>query len=241
METGIVAIHQPDFFPWLGYFNKLVMSDVFVVLDTVQYMKTGSNWSNRVMVNMQGDGRWISMPLMRAYHGVRTYREMLIDDSGPWRTRIEKTLKQYYGKAPYFRDVMGWLEAQLHLSTTSLVEYNLSFTYEVLARLNISHPGIVLASDMHGAGKGTALLISLVEGANGTAYLAGGGCAGYQEDSKFAEAGIELIYQNFIHPAYPQAGTDRFLAGLSIIDVLFNCGFGGTRQLLLDTAGRGRL
>src|SRR5262245_57551917 len=92
----LVALHQPNFFPWLGYFDKLVRADVFVVLDNVQCSKTGGTWSNRVRL-LGGDApRWITMPVVRAYSGVRLVREMQIDNEQPWRRKFLQTLRTYY-------------------------------------------------------------------------------------------------------------------------------------------------
>src|SRR4051794_9997556 len=84
----VVGLHQPNFFPWLGYFDKLVRADVFVLLDNVQFSKTGGTWSNRVRL-LAGDApTWITLPVVRAYSGVRLVREMQIDNRQPWRRKF---------------------------------------------------------------------------------------------------------------------------------------------------------
>ena len=68
----LVAIHQPNFFPWLGYFDKIRRADFFILLDDVQYPKTGAgSWSNRVKVMINGEGRWLTAPVDRSFHGTR--------------------------------------------------------------------------------------------------------------------------------------------------------------------------
>ena len=91
---------------------------------------------------------------------------------------------------------------------------------------------IVLGSTLGVEDRATDLLVRMVKAVGGTAYLAGGGTAGYQEDDKFHEAGIKLIYQEFQHPTYPQFNSVDFKPGLSVVDALMNCGFGGTSELL---------
>src|SRR5262249_17725400 len=101
----VVAIHQPTFFPWLGYFNKIARADIFVVLDNVQFPKTGGTWLNRVRLLIDGRARWVTMPVVRRYRGVRLIREMLISDEPAWRRRLEQTLRSSYGRAACFDEV----------------------------------------------------------------------------------------------------------------------------------------
>ena len=98
----IVAIHQPNFFPWLGYFDKLARADVFIALDHVQFPKTQGNWGNRVQLLVGGKAKWTTVPIRRDYHGVRRFDEMLIADEEPWRKGMLQTLRTNYGKAAAF-------------------------------------------------------------------------------------------------------------------------------------------
>ncbi len=228
----VVAIHQPTFFPWLGYFNKIVRSDQFVVLDSVQFPKKGGSWANRVKLLISGQPGWVTMPVDRNYHGVRSYGEMQVDSAGPWRDKLLKTIKTNYSRAFYFDQVFPKVELLIHNSTTRLTDYNLSAILYVAKELGIDTSGIVLASSLRTDGAGTDLLVSLVKAVNGTAYLCGGGASGYQEDQKFAAAGVNLIYQNFKHPVYEQASPGDFVPGLSVIDALMSCGFQRTSELI---------
>jgi len=66
----VVAIHQPNFLPWLGYFDKLARADTFVLLDSVQFPKRNGTWMNRVKLLVGGEPGWITVPIVRAYHGL---------------------------------------------------------------------------------------------------------------------------------------------------------------------------
>ena len=224
-NNRIVAIHQPNFLPWLGYFNKIFRSDVFIVMDNVQFQKTGGTWSNRVQIVINGKPAWLTMPIQRNYHGMKTYTEMLINNTEPWRQRLLKTIELNYRKSAYFDDVFQLLHPLISNSTDSLVEYNISIIKSIMTRLSIEESKLKLGSTLNLHSSSTDLLIEMVKAVEGDAYLAGGGALGYQEDKKFAAAGIELIYQKYITPEYDQFNASQFLAGLSIIDVLMNCGF----------------
>ncbi|MFN2533461.1 MAG: WbqC family protein [Pyrinomonadaceae bacterium] len=230
--SNIVAIHQPTFFPWLGFFNKIHRANVFVILDNVQFSKKGGTWANRVKLLVGAKPKWITMPVDRNYHGVRTYGEMMIDNGIPWRDKLLKTIHFSYGRAPHFAEVFPTIESLVSNPTPRLTDYNLSAILYLVKVFGIDVSKIVFASSLKTEGTATDLLISIVKAANGTAYLCGGGAGGYQEDEKFAAAGLNLIYQNFQHPVYEQISGQNFVTGLSVIDALMNCGFRKTGELV---------
>ena len=232
MDKKLVAIHQPNFFPWLGFFNKISVCDVFIILDQVQFSKTGGNWSNRVRIAIGGHLAWLTAPVVRSYHGVRRIADMQINNSSPWRQKMLKTLQMAYSHAPYFREIFPFLEPLVNHQTDNLAAYNIAAIRSIGERLQIPKGRLVLGSTLGTEGKATDLLIAMVKAVGGTSYLCGGGAEGYQENGKFPDNGIELRYQNFVHPTYPQINAPGFTPGLSIVDVLMNCGFETTAQLM---------
>jgi hypothetical protein len=231
MRGKLVAIHQPNFFPWLGYFNKIAAADVFLVMDNVQFSKTGGTWLNRVRLLVGGEPRWATMPVVRSYHGTRLVREMKIDNAGPWRAKLLKTVEASYRRAPHFAEVFPLVERLVRNPTDDLTSYNLSAITALVEALGLDSSKLRLGSALGAEGAATDLLVSMVEAAGGAAYLCGGGAGGYQEDEKFAARGLKLVYQDFAHPTYPQANAGEFVPGLSVIDALMNCGFERTRAL----------
>ena len=228
----LVAIHQPNFFPWLGYFNKLAHADVFVLLDNVQFPKTGGTWANRVRILINGEPAWLTMPIVRSYHGTRLISEMKINNAISWRDKMLKTLQMNYARAPFFDEVLPFISDLANNPTDSLVEFNQAAIRAMAEPIGLDISKYVVASTLNVYGTATDLLISIIKTVSGTAYLCGGGAANYQEDEKFNSAGLELIYQNFQHPLYPQVNANKFTLGLSIIDALMNLGFDGCRLLL---------
>ncbi|MEK7448140.1 MAG: WbqC family protein [Planctomycetota bacterium] len=232
MPDRIAAIHQPNFFPWLGYFDKINKADVFILLDNVQFPKTGGTWMNRVKIITNSEAQWLTAPIIRNYHGLRLIKDMEINNLTDWREKMLKTIEQNYGQCPFFKEERDYLQALINYDANNLCEYNIHAIRSLAERLGLKIPKLIIASTLKAEGEATDLLISLTRAVGGIAYLCGGGADGYQEDEKFAEAGIELVYQNFKHPVYLQANTKEFIAGLSIIDVLFNCGFEKARDLI---------
>lgn len=231
-DRKVVAIHQPNFFPWLGYFEKFARADVFVMLDNVQFPKKGATWSNRVHLLVEGRPQWMTMPIVRAYHGVRGVNEMEIDNTSPWRSKLLKTLELNYKHAPHFSQVFPVVAELVKNPTSSLAEYNRSAIESLAIGLGLDTSKLVLSSRLEAEGQATDLLIAIVQSVGGTAYLCGGGATGYQEDTKFAAAGLELIYQDLQHPVYPQKTSGEFVPGLSVIDALMHCSFRSTGAMI---------
>jgi hypothetical protein len=230
--TTVVAIHQPNFFPWLGYFDKIARSDVFILLDHVQYQKTGGMWSNRVKLLVGGRAQWISAPLDRGFHGVRALNEIEFLPGNPWREKFVKTLVANYARAPYFKPVLEFIEALILNPEPRVARYNTAAIVAICGRLGLATAGFRRSSEIGHEGHANALLISLIKAVGGNDYLCGGGAAGYQDDRQFADAGLRLTYQNFAHPEYRQGAAAPFVPGLSIIDALMYCGFDDVRAAL---------
>lgn len=228
-----VAIHQPNFFPWLGYFNKIAKSDVFILLDNVQFPKTGGTYMNRVKILVNAEGRWVTMPVVRAFHGVLPVKEIMIDNSFPWRDKLLRTLQSSYGRSPFFEETFGFLNKITGNPTESLLDFNRSTIFETATLLGLDTSKIIVESTLGVDGRKNDLLVALVKKVNGTTYLHGTGGLAYQDRDLFNKNSIELVYQNFAHPEYDQDKAGLFSPGLSIIDALMHCGIAVTRKLIL--------
>ena len=228
----IVAIHQPNFFPWLGYFAKITTCDRFVILDNVQLPKTGGTWSNRVKVMISGEGKWLTAPIVRDYHGVRNINEVEFDSRIKWRDKVLKTLDANYRKCLFFEEAMGVLGALIEHSDNNIASYNINLIQSISENIGIEKEKFVLSSSYPADMSSNDLLVHLTRACGGAVYMCGGGANSYQDEDVFKKSGIILRPQNFTHPVYPQRGIDNFVPGLSIIDSLMNVGFGGVRKLL---------
>lgn len=231
----IVAIHQPNFFPWLGYFDKINRSDIFVFLDDVQFPKKGGSWTNRVKLISGNEPRWITATLDRNYHGVRNINEMLYKENEPWREKALNTIFLNYKRAPFFEENFPFFEKLINNKNNCISEYNTHSILAINEKLGIPSGKIYTSSNLPHIGSSNELLISLIKILGGKTYMCGGGADGYQDEVLFNEAGIELKFQNYMHPEYNQQGSDEFQPGLSIIDAVMNLGWDGTRQLFKPT------
>lgn len=230
-EEIIVSIHQPNFFPWLGFFQKIIRSDIFMLLDHVENNPRSSLWTKRVQIISNGRPYWLTIPLIRSKeYNFQPINKMRISEIIKPEKHL-KTIKQNYQNAPFFCDIFFLIE-NFYLSNNPLIsERNIEFIELVCEKLSIKTERIK-SSELSPQLSSTDLLIELIKKVKGTKYLYGGLGESYQESDKFAKKHIELIPQNFKHPTYPQLNTKEFIKGLSILDALMNIGFEGVKELL---------
>lgn len=218
ISARVVAIHQPNFFPWLGYFDKIALSDVFVFLDGVSYPK--NSWVNRVRLNIQGEARWTTCPVRHASMK-GPISDVVIDNSHHWREKLLKTLDANYRRAVHFDQAMVVLEPLIRSEEAQLANFNIEAIRAISAAVGIQTK-FVRQTELSHAGTANDLLVSLVRAVGGTCYLVGGGADGYHDDSTFGAAGLQVRSQSFEQNLY--GPPDRFLPGLSIIDYLMHDG-----------------
>lgn len=239
MSRRVVAIHQPNFFPWLGFFDKIIRADVFIALDHTQFPKSEGNWSNRVRLSVNGEAAWVTMPVVRDYDGFRRIDEMQIDNRAPWRRKLRQLLRTNYGRAEAFREVFPEVEAWVETPADLVADYNLTVITAICAKLGLRSSHIVRSSALGVTGAKSELVANLVKHVGGTTYLSGDGSGGYLQDDVLTSAGLAVEYQRFAHPLYRQRAGAAFIPGLSILDAIFHGGFAGAAKMLSVTAAGG--
>lgn len=227
-----VGIHQPNFFPWLGYFDKIACSDVFIFFDDVQFPKTGGVWPNRVKLLISDEARWVTAAIDRNYHGTRIIREMSFLAKNPWREKLLKSIESNYGRHPFYGETMELIAPLLVNAEANIAEYNIQAITAIVRRLGLDTNKLKRSSGLPHCGSSNELLCSLTRSAGGETYMCGGGADGYQDEAVFNAQGVKLSFQGFAHPIYPQRGRQDFIAGLSIIDAAMNLGWAEIGNLL---------
>lgn len=216
----IVAIHQPNFIPWIGYFYKINHCDVFVLLDDVQYTKNSLINRNKIK-NTEGE-QWVTMPVLHSGNFGQNINETHLMLFEKHYNKFIRTIQTYYSKAPYFEEVMPLLVIN-DFSCDILSVLNEQLIRRVAHYLEISTP-IKKSSELHGVeGSSTNRLISICKLFGADKYLAGFGGKNYQEDTLFYQAGIEPCVSSFTYPHYEQL-HGSFVPNLSVLDVLMNNG-----------------
>jgi len=227
-----VVIHQPDFLPWLGYFHRLTGADLFIALDHVQFVTgTSRSWTHRDMIKTPQGAKWLSLRVQKAPFGT-PIRDIQLAPGLEWRQDNLNLIRENYRKAPHFAEVFPRLEELYIRPIETMAEMNLASLDLLESMLGVKTPRLI-SSQMSPQGSSTAMLVDLLQKAGATRYISGQGARAYLDENLFAQAGIELVWQTFRHPVYPQL-YGEFLAMLSSVDALFNCGLEGTRALLKD-------
>jgi hypothetical protein len=213
-----VAIHQPQYLPWLGYLDKLDSADLFIILDTVQFKK--HEWQNRNRIRTNEGWQWLTVPIIDRFP--ERIDRVAVSSGVDWARKHRHALALQYGKAPYWEPVGPALLALLERPWTRLCDLNVAALDLLCDHLGIATPRR-LASTLSAREEPTDRLIDLCRAVGGTTYLAGQGGAGYMDLARFAQADIAVSAQGYRHPEYPQRYTP-FVSHVSVVDLLLNCG-----------------
>jgi hypothetical protein len=218
----VLAMHQPNYLPWIGYFDKMRRSDVFVLLDGVQYPRARSV-ANRTRIRTANGEQLLTVPVStpKGAEGKVSYTEVVFADQ-TWRRKHLRTIEQAYRRAPHFAECLPDLE-RIVLEAESFCTMNVQLVRWIAGRLGISTPTPLMSELGEEFGPANELIVGLCRATGSDVYLSGTGARAYNDPGRLAAEGIELRYQEFRHPVYDQLG-EGFLPNLSAIDLLFNQG-----------------
>ena len=215
----IVAIHQPQYLPWLGYFHKMHRADAFVFLDTVQFKK--NEFQNRNRIKGSNGPQWLTVPVLQKLG--QDIRDVRINTTVRWQKKHIAALRSCYGRAPYFDEYRESLEHILDRPWELMSDLNIEVTRLFASLFGIDTP-LFVASEMGSfPDDRDRRLIEITRKLGGGSYLAGIGGKDYMDLSLWKEAQIDVLFQEFEHPEYPQV-FDGFTSHLSAVDLLFNTG-----------------
>ena len=215
-----VTILQPSYLPWLGFFEQMSRSDKFVLLDDVQY--TRRDWRNRTRVRINEGWAWLTVPVLQKNKFAQNLLDTRIDNSLPWRKKHLKTLRQHYCKTPFFEKYFSRCQKLYEKDWEFLFDLCLETIVFLREELGIE-TSLLRSSEMKTCGEKTERLLSICQKQSATHYLSGESARDYILEEDFSRQNIELEYQKYEHPKYPQRYSG-FVPQLSAIDLLFNCG-----------------
>jgi hypothetical protein len=213
-----VSIHQPQYIPWLPYFSKIKQSDVFVLLDDVQFQKNGLQNRNYVW-SKNGELR-LTIPV-RVNLGDHINKVAIADKKvlkNHWQS-----IEMSYKRAPYFEEVSAWMKGIYTNDVELLNDIATNFIYETLKYLNINTQ-VLLSSNLEKEGVKSDLVLSICKTLGAQRYLTGSGALDYLIQDDFKNAGIAVVFMEYKQRPYNQINTDVFIENLSIVDLLFNNG-----------------
>ena len=217
-----IAIIQPFYIPWKGYFDIINEADEFVLYEDVKY--TEHSWLNRNQIKTQMGPQWITIPVKTRGRYCQLINEAELVDSR-WAKKHYQTIQAFYSKAPYWKKYHELINELYVLieKETYISRINEFFIRELCKVLGIKTK-IRLSSDyIHTAGK-TEKLIELCSQAGASRYISGPAAKDYIETVQFSEAGIDLVWKDYSgYPEYPQM-FGEFVHSVSVIDLLLNVG-----------------
>ena len=232
----IVCCHQPDLFPWIGFFKKLYNSDVWIVLDhVINNPKNQKNWIRRVKLEVNGSSKWFSLPVVKSISnhgkGYPIFDWKYDISTHHWDERRDMIINNFR-KYKYFSDIEPLLIDFFSKNSDSLSDKNQTFIIKILKMFG-KEIHIVKSSKFNLSSFGTQMLIDCILKVKGNVYLSGDGADGYQDENLFKKNKIDLKFNNFTPSSYSQQNIIKnFIPGLSILDIICNCGVNFTKDYI---------
>ncbi len=218
-----VVILQPSYIPWRGYFDQIRRADLFVFYDDVQYDKRG--WRNRNTIKTARGLQWLTIPVYS--RGAQTHHlpihQIPIVWDHPWNADHLKSIRQSYGRAPFFDRYLPLLEQFYNRHDELLADFTMEFTVQLARELGLTQTRFMRSSSLGVAGQKTDHLIAILQKVGATHYVSGPSARDYIEPEKFSAAGISLEYMQYDYPEYPQL-YPPYEPAVSILDLLFMTG-----------------
>ena len=216
----IVSISQPTLFPWLGYFNMIKNSDVFVFLDNVKFEKHSWQMRNRIkeISKSAENAIWVRIPTKLEKTNTMI-KDVIIDNDQKWQEKHIKAYRINYGKN---FDEIKFLNQLYNKKWEKLADFNIESIDQCCNYLKIKTK-LIRASNLSATGKKGQLVLNICKELKATQYIAATGSRTYLENDKksFKNENISIDYLDYQHPVYRQKGK-QFISNLSILDLLFN-------------------
>lgn len=221
MDKGMrVVVLQPSYLPWLGYFDQINRADVFVFYDDVQYDKNG--WRNRNRIKTPQGWQWITVPVITRNRFGAPISDVEIDNKTLWAAKHLKTLVQNYSKSPYFKEYIRLFKAIYSREWSRIAGLDIALIKSISEVLGINTK-FATSSELNLEGDRLERLLKICTKFGADRYLTGESAKDYMDEGVFSSHGVEVEYQNYRHPVYPQL-YGEFISHLSVVDLLFNCG-----------------
>lgn len=218
----ILSSIQQCFIPWLGYFEQIAVADVFVYLDDVQYTK--KDWRNTNRLKSPYGVKNVHVPVRKTTRDT-LLNQALISYNEPWESVLLNQVTAWYGRAPFFAEVLPLLERPLARKHERLVDLDVDLNGEVLAYLGIATPIHFASAIPKMAADKNARIVEICRHFPGVDLLYDGKSAqNFIDIELFRRHGIDVVFQEYQQMPYPQLWGGPFEPSLSVIDLLMNCG-----------------
>lgn len=219
----IVAIHQPNYLPYLGFFDKMKKSDIFVIYDDAQFSKGDFHHRNKIRIH--NGWKWLTVPVEKKHipiNEIKIRGELTTTRGISWSDSHLKIIADNYKNAHFYAAYEKEIIKIYEKEYDRLVDLNMNIIKFLMRSFGIETK-IVFSSDFGFSSGSSERLLEIVEALDGDVYLSGSSGINYLEASLFEDKGIKVEYQNFIHPVYEQR-FGGFVPNMAAIDALFNIG-----------------
>ncbi|MFH1367777.1 MAG: WbqC family protein [Elusimicrobiota bacterium] len=216
----ILAVHQPQYLPWLGYFHKIANCDLFIFLDDVQYKKR--EFQNRNKIKTPNGPLWLTVPVATKGKYSQKISEVTIDKETGWNNEHWKSVEHNYAHARFFSEHKTIFSDVYGMKWDKLIDLSMKIIENTLSYLDIKTP-CKMSSEYGVTSSSTQRIIDLCKKTGADTYLSGAGGREYMDEKLFTDNNIRLTYQDYKHPEYEQL-HGKFEPYLSVIDLLMNCG-----------------
>lgn len=226
-----VVIAQPTYVPWMGYFEQIARADIFVVLDSVQFEKKSWQSRNRLR-DASGEPFWLTVPIAAHPQDTRIGDIRIASARRGWPVKHLRSIERSLRRAPFFDEVYPTVESWLSGDFEKLVDVNVNGIRLIAEMLELK-PVWRYASSMPVTGVKGDLVLDICRHVGAARDYVSAGARGYLEPMRprFTSAGVELAFQEWDHPTYPQRGAG-FVSHLSVIDALMNVGPATVRRMI---------
>jgi hypothetical protein len=227
-----IVISQPMFFPWIGLFEQIRLSDVYVHYDDVQFSK--GSFVNRVEIKTPEGYKWLTVPLENLKLG-QEIREVKISEKKEWRKKHLQFLKQTYEEAPFCEDMVQIVENVYSHSDVTISELSVKSIISICEYLGFDqHRRFLYSSNLNMEGKGSQRVLDIVQFLNGQTYITGHGARNYLDHKSFETKGIQVEYMDYKKIPYPQL-YGEFNPYVSTLDLIANVGKDASRYIVSGT------
>jgi hypothetical protein len=229
-----IAIMQPTYLPWAGYFNLISHADAFVILDDVQF--AAHSWQQRNRIIFNGDAHTLTVAVQVKGRPDQLIREVQTDETQKWRSKHLSILRQAYTRHPHGKAVISLVESVLKNNALSLADITTDLIAAFCAEMGLNN-NFARSSQLDLSGRKSEHVLAICQHFAADAYLSAAGSREYiEEEGLLQAAGVHVFYQAFNASPYQQMGTNHFISHMSIVDVVANLGFNEARKYV-DSSG----
>ncbi len=227
LKERVIVGHQPQYFPYIGIFNKILKSDVFLFVDSTKFVS--KVWHNRTIIKDKKDKVfYLTIPV--SFKNGQIIKDVKIIKNN-WKIKHLKSISNIYGSSKYFGDLFPLIEEVINQKSDYLIDYTINSMEIILSKISYDKSNIYFQSKENIAGSKNDLIVNIVKHFKSNRYLSGEGAKNYVKENYLKYKNIDHSFNKFKHPIYTQNGN-KFIENLSIIDCIFNIGFNDLKKII---------